>query len=68
MSRQSDAKSRQQYEPKPQPPICSRCHYYSSEMVPSEWNPEYVDERNKRCSLGGFAVKKTASCAEFVPA
>jgi hypothetical protein len=28
---------------------------------------EYGREANKRCNLGGFAVKKTATCKQFAP-
>ena len=42
---------------------CANCKNYTSFLVHRpEINYKYYDEKNKRCSLGGFAVNKTAIC------
>ncbi len=50
------------YNPKPKQKICSNCVYFKSEFVENEYH--YKEEKNIQCSLGGFAVKKTANCKE----
>ena len=35
-------------------------------MKPAFTVENYGQERNLRCALGGFAVKKTATCRQFV--
>lgn len=69
MSKQSEAKEAQGYNPKPIPRICANCAHYRSESakkyVGTAWESEF--ESNKRCGTGGFAVKKTATCNIFQP-
>jgi len=70
MSRQSDAKNKQGYQAKPTPHICSTCKHFQFDRVqtqaPSTWNPNgYFEDKNLRCGMGGFAVKKTAACNEW---
>ena len=60
MSKQSILKTNQGYELKPVFAICSNCKHFKSDKIINEWN--YEDEKNIRCELGGFAVKKTATC------
>lgn len=46
-------------------PRCGNCKYYTSDIQKhASWDGtvEYPAEKNTRCSLGKFAVKKTAWC------
>jgi len=61
MSKQSDSKEKQGYNPKAAQRTCSTCTYYQSDIRPDEYNME----RNIRCGLGGFAVKKMGLCNEW---
>jgi hypothetical protein len=63
VSKQSIAKENQGYEPKPAPAVCMNCRGYRSEMVVNSYG--YTQEKNMHCSLGGFVVKKTATCSKF---
>lgn len=67
MSKQSKAKERQHYVPKYEPAVCMNCVHYSSNVTERKgvFGGTYEDERNKRCSLGGFAVKKMGTCIEW---
>lgn len=67
MSKQSEAKERQQYVPKYEPAVCMNCAHYSSDVVERNavFGGTYKDESNKRCGLGGFAVKKMGTCIEW---
>ena len=73
MSKQSAAKLSQGYDPKPVAPVCMNCKEYRSERIKLEqaqWytlSKEYYEEKNRRCQLGGFAVKKTATCYKYQP-
>jgi len=69
MSRQSEAKTQQGYNPKPEPAHCANCAHYKSDRVGSEgWDKKiYYEEKNIRCGIGGFAVKKRGVCNEHVP-
>lgn len=64
VSKQSEAKERQGYVAKVIPMVCSNCKHYESKVTAREgvfgdvWN----DESEKRCGLGGFAVKKMGGC------
>lgn len=62
MSKQSEAKKKQNYNPKPVPRVCMNCEHYISDMIPYG---NYIEEKNKRCGLGEFAVKKMATCDWF---
>lgn len=84
MSKQSEAKAAQGYEPKPVPQTCANCGHFKFDLKLSTWaerakeagenhwrenRPYSVEldgvETNLRCTLGGFAVKKTATCKAF---
>lgn len=41
---------------------CSTCKNYMSDL---QKNHYWVDERNKRCGIGGFAVMKSAVCDKW---
>ncbi len=67
MSRQSEAKKRQNYNPKPDYNICSNCIHFASYIIKKEntyGTQVYYDEKNKTCTLGDFVVGKTATCSE----
>lgn len=65
MSKQSEAKKRQGYDPIPMPKNCGTCWHYQSDVICGEkWGGSYREEKGKRCGLGGFAVKKTAVCLQ----
>lgn len=66
MSSQSRAKSVQNYNAKAIPQTCANCANYKSEFIVSTWNPEYKQEKNLRCGIGGFAIKKMGTCDIFV--
>lgn len=46
---------------------CRTCKHFMSdkEMIKGVYGGEYTKEKNKRCSLGGFKVKVTATCNEW---
>jgi len=64
MSKQSDAKKRQGYSPKAAQRVCMTCCYFQSDL--EEQTNGYMMEKNLRCGLGGFAVKKMGLCNEWV--
>jgi len=81
VSKQSEAKERQQYTPKLIPNTCGNCAHFACDIAlpdwmerqnsvkPGRWDiADYGQEGNKRCTLGGFAVKKAGSCAEWAGA
>lgn len=56
-SRQAKAKEKQNYRVEAR--TCSNCVYYRSDIfISGTW----TDEKNKRCGIGDFVVKKTAVC------
>lgn len=77
MSKQSEAKAAQGYILKSN--TCAGCAFFSSERVLPAWMVTANDgftrytleihgvEKNFLCNVGGFAVKKTASCNIFKP-
>ena len=67
MSRQSEAKEAQGYDPKPVAYICKNCHFFQFEgkEYKNYYGEVYQEKRNLRCGLGGFAVKQTARCEKF---
>lgn len=71
MSKQSEAKERQGYTPKPIPHVCGTCGNITSDLVEMTGymgKPNgFVVEKNIRCGIGGFAVKKMATCDEWRP-
>jgi hypothetical protein len=66
MSKQSDAKAAQGYDPKPMPKTCMNCANFTCDRSqPYLPHNEYWLENNLRCTIGGFAVKKMATCDKF---
>ena len=66
MSKQSEAKINQGYNENPIPRTCANCAKYESELTIHNYQyREFTEEKNKRCGLGGFAVKKTATCLKW---
>lgn len=64
MSKQEKAKQSQGYEPKPVVPMCSNCVHYLSDYVEAHgWQTTWTEEKNIRCGIGGFAVKKQGKCS-----
>lgn len=72
MSKQSEAKEKQNYGA---PHQCGSCKHFSADMVFPAWiearnklqgvriyGEEYKRERNLKCIIGGFSVKKTYVC------
>ena len=42
---------------------CSTCKHFTSRMETNKaWFGTHTVEKDKRCSIGGFVVKKTAHC------
>jgi hypothetical protein len=64
MSKQSDAKAIQNYSEKPFVKTCSNCRHFRSDLftIDGGFYPSFQQEKNLRCNLGGFKVKKTALC------
>ena len=67
ISKQAESKIKQNYNAKPVPKRCSTCKNYLSDTIqtqpPSQFRENgWWEEKNKRCSIGHFAVKKTATC------
>jgi len=67
MSKQSDAKKTQEYDPKPRPQICRECKNFQFEKVLTSelYGQKYYRDKNLKCSIGGFAVKKISTCNQF---
>ena len=68
MSKQSDAKAIQNYTVKPFVKTCGNCKHFAFEVIVHKGEPYYpnvTEDRNLRCSLGGFKVKKTALCQDW---
>ncbi|HEX7687314.1 MAG TPA: hypothetical protein VF453_06395 [Burkholderiaceae bacterium] len=69
MSKQSEAKERQCYTPKLIPSVCGNCAHKRSTITehPAEfsWSKPYTTEKDLRCAIGGFAVRKMGSCSEW---
>lgn len=61
MSKQSEAKERQEYVDRPC--ACSNCMHYRSKIENLGMWITY--ETELRCGLGGFKVKKMGSCKEW---
>lgn len=58
MSKQSEAKKQQRYRTSPR--TCGNCRHRSYVEHVNEYL--YIEEKNNRCVIGGFAVKKTTVC------
>lgn len=71
MSKQSEAKEQQGYKPKAPQRVCMTCHYFQSDHIEQRtWDGRpngYMLEKNLRCGIGNFAVKKLAVCNEWTP-
>jgi hypothetical protein len=68
MSKQSEAKEKQGYVPKAIPQTCGNCGHFLSTKAKCAgyFGGEYIDEKNLRCGVGGFAVKKMGTCNEWI--
>lgn len=76
MSKQSEAKEKQNYCAKPAPRSCANCKHLTHDFYHFDENYVRVEGKNPdtrkyarptysenlRCGIGGFAVKKTATC------
>lgn len=71
MSKQSEAKTKQGYTPKAVPRTCHNCSNFAFDNVQTrkatEWREAYFEDKNLRCGIGDFAVKKMGTCNEFKP-
>jgi hypothetical protein len=70
MSKQTAAKEKQGYVPKAIPMTCANCAHFEFETVQTHpgtsWQPEgFFSDKNLRCGLGRFAVKKMGTCNEY---
>ena len=67
-----DAIDRQHYTPKFVPGVCGNCVHMRCDLeLPAwmkrqsrVWDDKYKQEKNHRCNIGHFPVKKNGSCAE----
>ncbi len=59
MSKQSDAKKAQGYDERINLKTCGNCYYFTSDKYERIFYPE---EKNLRCGIGEFAVKKSRTC------
>ena len=66
MSKQSEAKKKQDYVPSYEPNYCMHCKNFRSDIVQmkNDW-VTWSEEKNVRCGIGGFAIKKKGTCMEF---
>ena len=65
MSKQSIAKTNQGYVEK-NTKICSSCRFFALDLIKEVTRfKTWTEEKNLRCTLGGFAVKKMATCNKF---
>lgn len=61
MSKQK--KQKMGYEEKPIRKMCSNCVHFKSDIIEEViYGRIYYNEKNLRCLIGEFAVKKTAVC------
>ena len=70
MNKQSKAKESQGYVAKATPRTCQNCVNFSFDRVqtvePTTYNPNgWWADKNLRCKIGGFVVKKMGTCNEF---
>ncbi len=61
MSKQSEAKKTQNYRKELN--RCGNCKNFISEKIINEWG--YEELKNKRCSIGGFAVMVNSTCDKW---
>ena len=68
MSKQS-TKQAQGYQAKPEKRQCSVCSHYRSTIIEHPASGTllevWTEEKDRKCGLGGFSVKKTAICDMF---
>ncbi len=66
MSKKSDAKDFQKYSETVISPACGNCKHrrFKEKRIDSLWKSR-VKEVSNSCSIGGFAVKTTATCNLF---
>lgn len=76
MSKQSEAKASQNYIPKAH--NCGDCANLKMDLVlpawmreqnakePGRWGDDRACEKNIRCGIGGFVVKKMGSCGQHI--
>jgi hypothetical protein len=56
-------KEKMGYDPKPIRKMCSNCVHFASDVIAkTTYGHEWNEEKNIRCLIGEFAVKKTALC------
>ncbi|HEX2600076.1 MAG TPA: hypothetical protein VHL05_14955 [Terriglobales bacterium] len=67
MSKQSEARVAQKYVPKCVPSVCSNCLHFTKEVTTHKnfYRETYTVDRNLRCGIGGFAVKKMGTCIQW---
>ena len=63
MSKQSEAKKSQGYVPKATPQVCMNCTRLAVEKVDNGHG--YIEDKNMRCIIGEFSVKKMGACDLF---
>lgn len=61
MSKQSDAKAKQNYRDKPGWPECRNCVHFSSDTT------DLFVEKDMRCTIGNFKVMKLGTCDKHEP-
>ena len=44
---------------------CGTCLHFVCDLLPAWEGSTYMAEKNKRCAIGGFAVKKMAICNKY---
>ena len=65
MSKQSEAKKAQNY--REDADTCANCANYESQLIEQTYiSAVWTVEKGKRCAIGGFAVKKTATCDQHL--
>lgn len=64
MSKQSEAKKAQGHVVKPAWPVCGNCRHFTctTETISNVYTGSWTKESDKRCTLGGFATGKAATC------
>lgn len=66
MSKQSEAKERQGYDPKPLTRSCRLCVHLKPKLTEKlDWQGRPWNHENLFCGIGDFAVKAQAVCREF---
>ena len=70
MSKQSEMKEKQGYVAKAIPQTCQNCTRFLFDHLqtqkPTQWCKDgWWEDKNMRCGIGGFAVKKMGTCREF---